>query len=90
VFVLRSPGSSTTLLYDMLLSAGGFAVYLTESNVFNLLAPRLGDLSSRANRERLLEAWLGSRLFRPSRLEAEQVRQRILQDAATQETSCTS
>jgi hypothetical protein len=80
VFVLGSPRSGTTLLYDMLLSAGGFAVYLAESNVFNLLAPRFGDLSSRANRERLLEAWLGSKLYRGSGVEAEQVRQRILRD----------
>jgi len=80
VFVLGSPRSGTTLLYDMLLSAGGFAVYLAESNVFNLLAPRFGDLSVRANRERLLEAWLGSKLFRASGLHAEKVTQQILLD----------
>jgi len=80
VFVLGSPRSGTTLLYDMLLSSGGFAVYLAESNVFNLLAPRFGDLSSRTNRERLLQAWLGSRLFRASGLQAERVRQTILRD----------
>lgn len=80
VFVLGCPRSGTTLLYDMLLSAGGFGVYLAESNVFNLLAPRFGDLSSRANRERLLEAWLGSKLFRASGLDAEHIRKRILDD----------
>lgn len=80
VFVLGSPRSGTTLLYDMLLSAGGFAVYLAESNVFNLLAPRVGDLSVRANRELLLEAWLGSKLYRASGLDAESIRQRILRD----------
>ena len=80
VFVLGSPRSGTTLLYDMLLSAGGFAVYLAESNVFNLLAPRFGDLSSRANRERLLESWLQSRLFRASGLNADSIRQKILRD----------
>jgi hypothetical protein len=67
-------------LYDMLLSAGGFAVYLAESNVFNLLAPRFGDLSVRANRERLLDAWLGSKLYRASGLDAERLRERILRD----------
>jgi len=80
VFVLGSPRSGTTLLYDMLLSAGGFAVYLAESNVFNLLAPRFGDLSSRATRERLLEAWLGSKLYRATGIDAEQVRRRVLRD----------
>jgi hypothetical protein len=78
VFVLGSPRSGTTLLYDMLLSAGGFAVYLAESNIFNLLAPRFGDLSSPANRDRLLKAWLDSKLFRASGLQADVVTQRIL------------
>jgi hypothetical protein len=80
VFVLGSPRSGTTLLYDMLLSAGGFAVYLAESNVFNLLSPRFGDFGSRASRGKILEAWLSSKLFRASGLEAEQIRRRILQD----------
>jgi hypothetical protein len=80
VFVLGSPRSGTTLLYDMLLSAGGFAVYLAESNVFNLLAPRFGDLGVRANREKLMQAWLQSKLFRASGLEAAPVRERILHE----------
>jgi len=64
----------------MLLSAGGFAVYLAESNVFNLLMPRFGDLSSRSNREHLMDAWLNSRLFLASGLEREHVRKRIVED----------
>jgi hypothetical protein len=64
----------------MLLSAGGFAVYLAESNVFNLLMPRFGDLNSRSNREHLMEAWLNSRLFLASGLEREHVRTRILEE----------
>lgn len=80
VFVLGSPRSGTTLLYDMLLSAGGFAVYLAESNVFNLLAPRFGDFSSRATRERLLDAWLGSKLYRATGVDSELIRQRILEE----------
>jgi hypothetical protein len=77
VFVLGSPRSGTTLLYDMLLSAGGFAVYLAESNVFNLLIPRFGDLSNRSNREQLLEAWVNSKLFRASGLEAQSIHSRL-------------
>ena len=42
VFVLGCPRSGTTLLYHMLLSAGNFAVYRAESQVFNLLEPRFG------------------------------------------------
>jgi hypothetical protein len=80
VFVLGCPRSGTTLLYDMLLSAGGFALYLAESNVFNLLVPRFGDLRSRTNRERLLQAWLSSKLFRASGLDAALIRRRILHE----------
>jgi hypothetical protein len=79
VFVLGSPRSGTTLLYDMLLSAGGFAVYLAESNVFNLLAPHFGDLGKRANRQKLLRVWLGSKLFRASGLDAGKIEHEILE-----------
>lgn len=77
VFVLGSPRSGTTLLYDMLLSAGGFAVYLAESNVFNLLVPHFGDLRVGSNRERLLDAWIHSKLFRASGLDATRIRSRL-------------
>ncbi len=77
VFVLGCPRSGTTLLYDMLLSAGGFAVYLAESNVFNVLALRFGDLNVQRNRERLLQAWLGSKLFRASGLDAQTIGKKL-------------
>jgi hypothetical protein len=80
VFVLGCPRSGTTLLYDMLLSAGGFAVYLAESNVFNVLALRFGDLSSGSNRAKLLQAWLGSKLFRASGLDAQFVKSKVQDD----------
>lgn len=80
MFVVGSPRSGTTLLYHMLLSAGDFAVYRAEARVFDLLAPCFGDLHSRRNRVRLLEAWLPSRLFRRSGLEAAAIRERILHD----------
>jgi hypothetical protein len=80
VFVVGSPRSGTTLLYDMLLSAGNFAVYLTESNVFNLLAQRFGDLANRKNREKLIKVWLGSKLFRASGLNAQLIERRVLDE----------
>lgn len=80
VFVVGCPRSGTTLLYNMLLSAGGFVVYLAESNVFNLLVPRFGDLSVPANREKLMNAWLQSQLFRASFLDAEQIRAKVLSE----------
>jgi hypothetical protein len=78
VFVLGSPRSGTTLLYHMILSAGNFAVYRTESNVFNLLVPRFGDLSVRRNRQALMRVWLGSKLFTRSGLEAHEIEEKIL------------
>lgn len=83
MFVLGSPRSGTTLLYDMLLSAGGFAVYLAESNVFNVLAPNFSDLAKRENRQQLLKVWLGSKLFRASGLDAQQVEKQVLEQCRT-------
>jgi LPS sulfotransferase NodH len=80
VFVVGCPRSGTTLLYNMLQSSGGFAVYLAESNVFNLLVPRFGDLSVRANREKLMDAWLQSKLFRASFLDAHEIRAKVLSE----------
>jgi hypothetical protein len=78
VFVLGSVRSGTTLLYHMILSAGGFAVYRTESHVLNLLEPRFGDLSVLRNREKLMDAWLDSKLFRISGLDADPIKKKVL------------
>ena len=80
VFVLGSPRSGTTLLYDMLLSAGGFAVYLAESNVFNLLAPRFGNFAAKDRREKLLRAWLDSKLFRATGLDSYVIEKTIVNE----------
>lgn len=64
----------------MLLSSGDFAVYLAESNVFNLLLPRFGDLSTQANRAQLIDAWLQSKLFRASYLDAHEIRAKLLSE----------
>ena len=78
VFVLGAPRSGTTLLYHMILSAGDFAVYRTESNVFNLLVPKFGNLHSRRQREKLMQVWLGSKLFERSGLKKREITQKIL------------
>jgi hypothetical protein len=78
VFVLGCGRSGTTLLYHMILSAGDFAVYRTESNAINLLEPRFGDLRSRKNKEKLMDAWVDSKLFRLSGLDACRIRERVL------------
>ena len=78
VFVLGCPRSGTTLLYHMLLSAGGFAVYRTESRVFDVLVPRFGDLRFRRNKEKLMDQWLRTHLFERSGLKAQEIRSRVL------------
>src|SRR5213078_292790 len=80
VFVLGCGRSGTTLLYHMILSAGDFAVYRTESNVINLLEPRFGNLSIRRNREKLMDAWINSKLFWVSGLNADEIRNKVLQE----------
>ena len=72
--------SGTNLLYDTLLSAGGFAIYRGNLPVFETLIPRVGSLESRRNRERLLEIWLRSKGFRRSGLDRERLSSRILDD----------
>ena len=79
VFVLGSVRSGTTLLYHMLLSSGGFAVYRTESHALNLLEPRFGDLDKVENRRRLMKAWLDSKLFQVSGLDAAVIEKKVLE-----------
>lgn len=78
VFVIGCPRSGTTVLYHMLLSAGGFAVYRTESNVFNLLAPRFGGMRSVSDRRRLMKHWLHSILFQRSGINAGEIEARVV------------
>ena len=80
VFVIGCGRSGTTLLYHMILSAGNFAVYRTESNVINLLEPRFGDLSKVRNKRRLLEAWYESRLYTASGLDREQIGKKVMDE----------
>ena len=78
VFVLGCPRSGTTLLYHMLLSAGNFALYRGESQVFNLLEPRFGNLKATRNKRRLLAAWKNSALFTRTGLEAGPIEREIM------------
>ncbi len=80
VFVIGCGRSGTTLLYHMILSAGNFAVYRTESNVINLLEPRFGDLSVTRNKRNLLRAWYRSRLYTLSGLDRDQIGKMVMAD----------
>jgi hypothetical protein len=78
VFVLGCPRSGTTVLYHMLLSAGGFANYRSESNVFNILVPHFGGLHFARDRRRLMDAWVRSLLFRVSGLDAAEITAKVV------------
>ncbi len=80
VFIVGCPRSGTTLLYHMLLSAGGFAYYRAESHVFDVILPRFGDLRRRAVRERLMDCWLRTQFFKLTDLAAEPVRTRVINE----------
>jgi len=72
--------SGTNLLYDMLLSSGGFALYRGFLPIYKILIPRFGSMANAANREKILQTWLRSKGFRRSGLDAEQLSTRVLSE----------
>ena len=80
VFVLGCGRSGTKFLYHTLLSAGGFAVYHAESNAFNLLGLRFGNLAHRPNRRQLLDAYYTSKLFQRTGLDPKDIEDRVMED----------
>ncbi len=83
VFVMGCHRSGTNLLYDMLLSAGGFAIYRGFLPIYKILIPRFGSMSNRVNREKILEMWLRSKGFRRTGLHPEQFSAPILNECRT-------
>jgi Sulfotransferase family len=80
VFVMGCHRSGTNLLYDTLLSAGGFTVYRGYLPVYKMLIPRFGSLAKLANRKKMMDAWIRSKGFRRSGLDAEQLTVKILDE----------
>lgn len=78
VFVVGSPRSGTTLLYHMLLSAGGFARYRAETHVFNTLAPRYGGMRREQDVAAALTTWIASDCHTLSGLSANAAREAVL------------
>ena len=75
--------SGTNLLYDTLLSAGGFALYRGYIPIYKMLIPRFGSLDSLTHRKRLMETWLRSKGFRRSSLDAAALTETVLRDCRT-------
>lgn len=78
VFIVGCPRSGTSFLYHLLLSAGGFARFHTQMNVFDVLEPIFGDLASVSNKKRMMQEWLRSKAFAVSGLEAQEVEAKVM------------
>ena len=83
VFVVGCHRSGTNLLYDILLSAGGFAVYRGYLPIYNMLMPHVGKLDKPENRSKLMDIWLRSQGFRRSGLDAVELREKVLRECNT-------
>jgi Sulfotransferase family len=82
VFVLGCPRSGTTLLYDLLVSSGGFAAYPLESGTFRMLAPKFPQLNSVRSRRKLLDFWFGHEVGIRSELERGEIEARVLSECS--------
>ena len=77
VFVMGCHRSGTNLLYDTLLSAGGFAIYRGLIPIYKILIPRFGSLQNAESRRKIAEVWLRSKGFRRSGLDGEEFKKRM-------------
>ena len=82
IFIVGCPRSGTSFLYHLLLSAGGFAEFHTQMNVFDVLEPIYGDLSVLKNKKKMMKEWLQSKAFRVSGLQAEEIEAKVLAECS--------
>jgi hypothetical protein len=75
--------SGTNLIYDMLLSSGGFAIHRGYLPLYKKLIPRFGSMESRANREKILATWMRSKGFRRYGLDPAPLSAHILNECRT-------
>jgi len=78
VFIVGCPRSGTSFLYHLLLSAGGFAEFHTQMNVYDVLEPIFGDLGASKHKQAAIREWLRSKAFRVSGLDADVIEKKIL------------
>jgi hypothetical protein len=82
VFIVGCPRSGTTLLYSMLVAAGGFACYRKETHFYEI-APRFPDLASPAARDRFLREFLAGYLGHVPGLAVEPMIRAALDESTT-------
>ena len=80
MFIVGCHRSGTNLLYDMLLSAGGFAIYRGILPVYEGLIPHFGPFDNLKNRAKAVDAFFHSKSFRRSGLAIEPLRTDLLRD----------
>ncbi len=78
VFIVGCPRSGTSYMYHLLLSAGGFAEFHTQMNVFDVLEPIYGDLKSASHKQRMMKEWLHSKAFEVSGLQADEIEKKVM------------
>jgi LPS sulfotransferase NodH len=83
VFVMGCHRSGTNLLYDTLLSAGGFAIYRGYLPVYEILIPHFGPPNDPHRREKLVAAWLHTKSFERTGLKAEEISSKLLSECHT-------
>ena len=80
VFIVGCPRSGTSFLYHLLLSAGGFAEFHTQMNVYDVLEPIYGDLGVLRNKRAALEEWRRSKAGQASGLDLPKLQQKVIQN----------
>ncbi len=80
VFIVGCHRSGTNLMYDTLISSGGFARVETPLYAYETLLPRFGNFAVREHRAKLMDVWLRSRPFRDSGLAAIEIRSRVMNE----------
>ena len=80
MFIVGSARSGTTLLYHMVISGGGFALFRAETHAYDVLGPRFAHLRTPAWRRRLMDEWLRTRHFEMSGLDAAELTRRVVND----------
>jgi LPS sulfotransferase NodH len=83
VFVVGCHRSGTNLLYDTLLSAGGFAVYRGYLPIHKILIPRFGHPSDFASRKKIVDAFMLSKGFARTELNAQDLSSKLLSGGHT-------
>jgi hypothetical protein len=78
VFIVGCPRSGTSFLSHLLFSAGGFAEFRTQMNVFDVLEPIYGNLGVLKNKRRMMKEWLQSKAFQVSGLQADETEDKVL------------